>query len=370
MIHQLYDIISIYVTGSLLLTGGGCFLFISVPGSPLLESYRKARVMMACAYLFFAAVNVLEYVCRHTGNEILLLTRMVTLAIAFSQAFLFTWALISLLNVQWMERRRFCRELTLVLMFTAAVFTVYFAFPAAIARMGFYLLVGLYLMQMVRYTRLFAVNHRHFRQKMHNFFADGQERHLRWVVFSFCAALTIGVLALLSALFMSHPGALLFSVILATFYACFAIRFLKYGFSFRVIEPAMEEVEPASGDAAGLTYPAAFASIETKMAKWVAEKGFTQQGTTLDKLAAALYTNRSYLSSYLNDYKKQTFHNWIGELRIEEAMRLLQQYPDMNLQEIAQRAGFSHRSHFTHLFTKRTGLSPKFWRQQHKNTVT
>ncbi|MDR2805539.1 MAG: hypothetical protein LBB85_07870, partial [Dysgonamonadaceae bacterium] len=126
MIHLLYDIISIYVTGSLLLIGGVCFLFISVPGKPLLESYRKTRIMMACAYLFFASVNVVEYVCRNVGNDIIPLTQMVTLAIAFSQAFLFTWALISLLNVQWMERRRFCRELTLVLTFTAAVFIVYF----------------------------------------------------------------------------------------------------------------------------------------------------------------------------------------------------------------------------------------------------
>jgi AraC-like DNA-binding protein len=336
-------------------------LWISVPDKPLLKSYRKARVMMACAYLFFAAVNGLEYVCRRAGSDTLLLTQMVTLAVAFSQAFLFTWALIALLNTQWMERRRFYRELTLVLTFTAVVFTVYFTLPASVARIVFYLLIGLYLMQLVRYTRLFTVNHRHFRQKMHHFFADGQERHLRWVVFSFGAALTIGLLALLSAVFMSHAGALLFSVVLAVFYACFAIRFLRYGFSFRVIEPAMEETEPA-----GLIHSAAFASIETNIAQWIAEKGFTQPGITLDRLATELYTNRNYLSSYLNDYKKQTFHHWIGELRIEEAKRLLLQYPAMNLQEIAQRTGFSHRSHFTHQFTGQTGLSPKFWRQKNK----
>ena len=365
MIHQLYDIISIYMTGSLLLIAGGCFLFIPVPDNPLLGSYRKARMMMACAYLFFAAVNGVEYACRQAGSsDALLLTQTVTLAIAFSQAFLFTYTLISLLNAQWMERRRSCREPALVLAFVVAVFAAYFALPAAVARIVFYALTGLYSVQLIRYTRLFIANHRYFKQKMYNFFADGQERHLRWVVFSFCAALSIGALALLSALFMSHLGALLFSVVLPVFYAYFAVRFLRYGFSFRVIEPAMEEVEPVSGKEAEAVYPAAFASIEMKINRWVAAKGYTRQGVTLDALAAELCTNRCYLSSYLNNYKKQAFCNWIGALRIEEAKRLMLQCPDMNLQEIAQRTGFSHRSHFTHRFTKHTGLSPKFWRKK------
>jgi AraC-like DNA-binding protein len=55
----------------------------------------------------------------------------------------------------------------------------------------------------------------------------------------------------------------------------------------------------------------------------------------------------------------------MNDLRIEEVKRFLIQYPDMSIQEIAQRTGFSERSHFTRRFTKQTGLSPKFWRQNH-----
>ncbi|MDR1644777.1 MAG: helix-turn-helix domain-containing protein [Tannerellaceae bacterium] len=363
MIHQLYDIISIYLTGLLLLIGGGCFLLIPTPGNPLLRSYRKARMMMACAYLFFAAVNGLEFMCRHPGSDTLLATQMATLAIAFSQAFLFTWALIALLNVQWMQRRRFFRESALVLAFVATVFAVYFALPADSARIIFYLLTGLYLVQLIRYTRLFIGSYLLFKQRMHNFFADEQERHLHWVVFSFCAALVIGVLALLSALFMSHTGALLFSIVLAAFYAYFAVRFLRYGYSFRVIEPAMEDVEPAPCEDADAVYPAAFASIETKITQWVANEGFTQQGITLDKLAAELYTNRSYLSCYINKYHKQTFREWINELRIEEAQKLLRQHPEMSIHEIALHTGFANKSNFGRQFLKQTDLTPGKWRK-------
>jgi AraC-like DNA-binding protein len=367
MIHELYDIISIYVTAGLLLSGGLSFLFVTIPDSPLLQSYRKARRAMAYAYLFFAAVNVVEYLFRNSENDTILLTQMITLAVAFSQSFLFTFAMISLINVRWMEGRRFFRELTLVLTFIATVFIIRFTLPADLARTAFYVFIGLYLVQLIRYIRLFILNRRQFLRKMDNFFADGQERHLRWVVFSFGAALIIGILALFSALFMTHLGALIFSCVLAVFYGYFAVRFIRYGFSFRIIEPAMEEVEPVPADETDSTCSPAFASIEARITQWIAQKGFTQQGITLGKLATELYTNRNYLSVYINDYKKQTFCNWISELRIEEAKQLLIQYPDMNLQEIANRCGFAERSHFTRHFTQRTGLSPKFWKQQ--NTI-
>ncbi|MDR2809328.1 MAG: hypothetical protein LBB84_02060, partial [Tannerellaceae bacterium] len=60
MIHELYDTLSIIVTASLLVVFGLLFLFIVIPERPLLRSYRKARWMMACAYLFFALVNGVE----------------------------------------------------------------------------------------------------------------------------------------------------------------------------------------------------------------------------------------------------------------------------------------------------------------------
>ncbi|MDR3338693.1 MAG: hypothetical protein LBT25_01120, partial [Candidatus Symbiothrix sp.] len=79
MIHELYDIISIYVTVGLLLLGGLSFLFVTIPDSPLLQSYRKARIAMAFAYLFFVAVNAVEYLFRDAENDSILLTQMVTL---------------------------------------------------------------------------------------------------------------------------------------------------------------------------------------------------------------------------------------------------------------------------------------------------
>jgi AraC-like DNA-binding protein len=368
MIHELYNTFSIIVTASLLVIFGLLFLFVVIPAHPLLRNYRKARWMMACAYLFFALINGVEYAFRDAAGNNIPLTQTVTLAVAFSQSFLFTWALIALLNVQWMERRRFLWELTLVLTFITAVFAACFACPAARFHTVLYGLILLYVFQLIRYTRLFISNYRRFGRKMDNYFSDSEAGRLRWVAFSFYAALAVGVLALLTALFSSDLSALLLTIVpVWFFYTFFGIRFLNYAFRFHFIETAVEDAPPVADapttDSPDAECTRAFDALEKKLKTWVVNKQFTRQGITIDMLAAELYTNRNYLSSYINRYRKQTFREWINELRIEEAKKMLLQHPKLNIHEIALRTGFANNSNFGRQFLKQTGLSPKKWRE-------
>jgi AraC-like DNA-binding protein len=370
MIHELYNTFSIIVTAGLLLIFGLLFLFIVIPDRPLLGSYRKARWMMTCSYLFFAFINGVEFAFRDVAGDNIPLTQTIILAVAFSQSFLFTWTLIALLNVRWMERRRFCRELALVLMYISTLFAVYFLCPPRAFGVIFYGFVLLYAGQLVRYTRLFVANYRLFGRQMDNYFSSNEAGRLRWVSFSFYAALTVGVLALLPALFMSDFHALLFTVVpVWFFYTFFGIRFLNYAFRFHTFETAVEHEPPAAGAQAGngpgSAGLGAYASLEIKLEKWVSSKQFVRQGITIDMLAAELYTNRSYLSSYINKYRKQTFREWINELRIEEAKKMLLQLPRLNMQEIALHTGFANKSNFGRQFLKQTGLTPKKWRENH-----
>jgi AraC family transcriptional regulator len=62
-----------------------------------------------------------------------------------------------------------------------------------------------------------------------------------------------------------------------------------------------------------------------------------------------------------------TFREWINRLRIEEAKRLLLDFPDMNVSEIALQTGFATQSHFSQQFRTITNLSPSNWRLQGEN---
>jgi YesN/AraC family two-component response regulator len=82
----------------------------------------------------------------------------------------------------------------------------------------------------------------------------------------------------------------------------------------------------------------------------------------MDTLAYKFYTNRSYLSNYINVYKQKTFREWINCLRVEEAKKLLREYPEKTIAEIAAEVGIPDTTCFRRHFVSLTGLSPKIWR--------
>jgi AraC-like DNA-binding protein len=375
-VNELYTILSIFVTSGLLLAGGLMFLFTVIPGSSLLGNYRKARYMMACAYLFFVVIGIVEYLLRTPLPNIqnIALMQTVTLAIAASQALLFTSALLALVDVRFPGWRYIFREAACVLLLVVAVFLAYACCSGETFKVAFYGFAALYALLLVHYIFLFRAGYRRFRVRMDNYFSDMEAGRLRWVAFSFFAALSVGVMALLSAIFMSTLVALLFAVVFDVFYLFFAIRFINYAYQFHTIERAMDDVETrliaslpgemaAGGEITGM-HGDTFALLEKRMEEWIAGKGFTEKGITLDVLAARLYTNSKYLSVYINTCKKQTFRAWMNTLRIEEAKILLRQYPEITVNDIAARVGIATGSHFGKQFHALTGLSPANWRKQ------
>jgi AraC-like DNA-binding protein len=331
---------------------------------------------MACAYLFFAFANAAEYLSRSPDDNIQL-TQMVTLVIGCSQSFLFTYVFITLINPTFLSKRKIIGKISLFLLFVVSLFVFYFLCPATWFNALFTVYVLFYVFLLIRFTRMFLANYRRYRLQMDNYYSGDEAKHLQWVRISFFAALIIGILALLSALFMSTLGALLFSVALLVFYITFAVRFLNYPFVFSYIERTMdsefqEEISlptsenPVEDNCPTTTFPdpLVFAVLEERLEQWIADKRFSEKSITIDTLASCLCTNHKYLSVYINTRKKQTFRAWINRLRIDEAQRLLRQHPNMTIDEIAQQTGFSNKSNFIRQFRKQTNLSPTEWKNR------
>ena len=110
--------------------------------------------------------------------------------------------------------------------------------------------------------------------------------------------------------------------------------------------------------------PAYFADIESRINAWVASEGYIKPGISLNDLSAQLCTNRTYLSEYINHIFGVTFREWISDLRIEYAKRLMKQQPQMKMQEISEASGFLSLSHFTRTFSAKEGCSPAKWRHE------
>jgi AraC-like DNA-binding protein len=376
-----YIIFYIFKSGGLLACGL-MFLFIAVPDKPLLANYNKARYMMAGALLFFVAVGIVEYLFQVSPPEVsdIDLMQTATLTVAASQALLFTFALLALLDIHFPGWRYIFRKAAYVLLFIAVIITSYALFSGETFRNIFYILIAIYALFLTYYTFLFIKSYRQFRLRMDNYFSDEEDGRLRWIAYSFYAALAIGIMALLSSLFMSTLVALLFSVVCNVFYIYFTVRFINYAHQFQSIERAMDDVPTPAETQCIASLPApdneitgmhdnTFALLEKRIGEWIDGKGFVERGITIDALSARLCTNRKYLSAYINTCKQQTFREWINALRIEEAKTLLRERPEMTVREIAARTGFATESHFGQQFRTCTGFSPSAFRRDTDTTL-
>lgn len=91
---------------------------------------------------------------------------------------------------------------------------------------------------------------------------------------------------------------------------------------------------------------------------------YTQSGFTINDMAKALGTNRTYLSAYIKERYNLSFRDWVANLRIEYAKQMLKEHPDMNIKQISEASGFLSVSHFIKTFTEKEGYTPAKWRKQ------
>ncbi|TXI95981.1 MAG: AraC family transcriptional regulator [Burkholderiaceae bacterium] len=86
-------------------------------------------------------------------------------------------------------------------------------------------------------------------------------------------------------------------------------------------------------------------------------------GITLPQGARKLGVPARLLSNAINQVYGQSFSVHLNDLRIQEAILLLQTNHSMSITELMQEAGFSSKSNFNKEFLRVTGLSPSAFRE-------
>ena len=91
----------------------------------------------------------------------------------------------------------------------------------------------------------------------------------------------------------------------------------------------------------------------------VSKELYLNKDLTLNDLAHAVKTNRTYMGKYLSTVCEQPFYDFINQLRIEQkSIPLMQEHPEYTLEYIATESGFSSISTFRRAFYKFTGKTP------------
>ena len=83
---------------------------------------------------------------------------------------------------------------------------------------------------------------------------------------------------------------------------------------------------------------------------------------SLEQAAEAVSANPSYLSYIFRKETGITFLQYLTNVRLQAACRLLTEQPGLSLEDVASRVGYHSASYFHKIFRTRFGVSPRQWK--------
>jgi len=185
-----------------------------------------------------------------------------------------------------------------------------------------------------------------------------EEIDLRWVNYIVALLCAFGVVSVFGIVLPGLEWKLLFSLFsTVSMFFVFICGYLQTDISAEVSLNETEDAPSAANDSSALSKTDVLVS---KINALMNDKQlYLDQNLTVQHLADALLTNRSYVSKAINS-QSQTFYDFINAFRTRHAINLLEQYDGAaKFTDIAQRSGFKSYSIFCRLFLEATGYLPR-----------
>lgn len=350
---------------------GVVFLFVYVPDNKHLRNYRISLKILAIDYILLGGMDLL--VLFWLKNPDIQPFNFIRILISAIQSFLFTFALINLLNPHLVTLRKLIINALPLVLFTLiyVVFVHIFGnieisslleieegikHPTMLVRVLF---SAFYIVQMSYYTYIIILTTLRFRSKIKNYFSDTHRLNLKVFQFMAGGAILIGILAFFTQIIPYQNFQYTVLVAIFIFYLLCGIQYINYNKVFVIIQPVIV-IATETGLNELKEQP------NTNWKKWklkiIEEKLYLKEQVTLEEIAQKLQTSRTTLSNMINSEEKQNFYSWINCLRIEHAKTIISKSPDYTVAQIARLTGFTETSNFSRTFKKITGYTPSSWR--------
>ncbi|OXM85729.1 response regulator [Paenibacillus rigui] len=104
---------------------------------------------------------------------------------------------------------------------------------------------------------------------------------------------------------------------------------------------------------------------QMKLVKEYIEQNF-KENLSLDSMASMVFMNPYYFSSFFKKHTNQNFKQYVTEVRMKEAVKLLLQ-TDLMVYEIAEQVGYNNARQFSDMFKKQFGKLPQEYKNMSQN---
>lgn len=339
---------------------------IKAPSSKVYRPYRTAKCLLAGTFASMA-LNLTLWCVFNNGdwNSFNYTIAAVDIILFFLEYMLLCNSYCILLNKDYATPRRIATDLSL---WAIAALTAAAALLPALKQQR-NVLVIIALLMLIGYIGWFVYSfrrqYRRYREMLDNYFSNDMQRFARWtsrsvtmIVVSWCFA----ILTMFGDIYLNW----LYQFYVISLHVYIAVSFINYAERYGDLAKAEPndapggEAMPADGQE---TDAVEKNSMEHKIDKWLEEKKYLSEQLTIDDLAAAIGTNKNYLSYHINAKYGMSFSSWIAGMRIDEAKRQMREFPDRKLETIAYSSGFSSASYFSKVFSLHEGMSPTRWRK-------
>lgn len=339
------------------------FICGTLPKRSSFITYKQSRTLMGIALLVLSVNYSIHLFIspRFFDVERAIYMNLVTY---FLSVFFFGSGMMHLMEKGYVTKKRFIRHLTAWVIYAGVFWVIGRMFPTG--QPHFIALIVMSLTYLI-YASMTALRIflalRRLHKTLDSYHSDDVYAYVKWMSVITYWAISFGVG---QAFFTFIPNdyivywiisAIPFYIYLYTSYKNYVVFHEKLSLVSEAASDTIVE-EPDT--------PLAFAQenmIGQRLEKWIEEKKFVVKGLTIVDLSRDLCTNRTYLSTYINNHYNVSFREWINSLRLNYAKQLLLDNPELTITDVADRVGYVSLSYFTKMFTVMEGITPGKWRK-------
>ena len=374
---------------------GLVLIFIKSPKTAVYAPYRKSKWLLA-AGMWMTSINIWVWLATFNG----LWTRENAWVASYDTILFYlvgvcyTFSFGSLIDHTYISRQR-CKITAIKFGATAFIALISMTDALAAYRQILLLIALLGVIELcARHIIFFHRSYLQCNELLANYFSSDKKSNVRWLNIShwlFYILLAFGVFSITSGAIINWL--VQFYVVAVNIYI--TVNFINYAKEYASLRLASteemiavmnktqsnnlshkkwkrkEEEEKAEGEEVTATsrtkkpYKEDFRDfLRPRIAVWVKTKAYTHEQFTLEELASKLYTNKTYLSTFIKNEYDMNFSGWVASLRIDEAKRIMMKEPEKRLQEVAFECGFSSLAYFSNVFSKSEGISPSAWQRE------